>query len=328
MPRAVVALLVVAACFDPPPPPGDFVESRTESFVLPEFSPPDMDLLVVIDDTAAMEPYQSHLATFALEIVAQLRRSYGMPNLHIAVTTTTSGTFRTTPAMSDAYITDSFAWDGTRPGNYQGTLEDVLTSLFVAGSASAGTNQPLGAIKSVVETPNGFFRRDSYGAYIVVTASDDASPDLDYVHWLKNAYNDPTNAIVSGVYAQPAPHLDTFFNSFPNRASIVSLDNSDWSDAYALLGQLIRTPLSTGVRCAPKPIDVDPQTAGEQFDAHIAYVVNDREVPMTECVTGGPRPCWSFIRDIQQCFEDYYLFVIDGFPGPYHPEIRGEYVVK
>ena len=49
---------------------------------------------------------------------------------------------------------------------------------------------------------------------------------------------------------------------------------------------------------------------------------------MAACVTDGPRPCWAFIRDLQQCFEDYYLFEIEGFPAPYHPEIRGEYVVK
>jgi len=88
-------------------------------------------------------------------------------------------------------------------------------------------------------------------------------------------------------------------------------------------------PLS-GLLCSPKPLDVDPRTPGDQFDCHIAYVIDDVEYPMPECSGLGGERCWKFVDDPNYCGFDsaYFLFVIDGFPDPYHPAIKGECVVK
>jgi hypothetical protein len=330
MSRAVATLLFVAACFDPPPPPGDFVESHTEQFEIPEFSPPNFDVLVVVDDTPAMAPYQAHLAQLPNDLIAQLKLTYGgMPNMHIAVTTSSSGgALRTTPGMSDAYLSDALQFDGTRTVNYQGAIEDVLASLMAVGTASTSMNAPLASLVAALSAP-GFVRPDAYAGIVVVTASEDQDGHAAvYAGGVKQAYYDPYSIVVGGIYPPGSTNLDTFFNSFPNRGSVASIDNADWSPAYALFGRVIRVPLS-GLRCSPAPLDVDPATPGDQLDCHIAYVIDDVEHAMPECVTSGARPCWKYVVDNNNCgFEDYRLFVIDGFPDPYHPAIRGECVVK
>ena len=329
MPRAVIALLAVAACFDPPPPSTDeYVESHVESFDLPAYPPPQVDLLVVIDDRPAITPYRTHVGSFATDLVAQLRSIYGgMPNMHIAVTTTTTRALRMVAGMSEPFIADALEFDGTRPVNYQGTLESMMPALLDAGDTSAGTNAPLEAMMSALTSANGFFRPSAYLAVIVISASDDASVDANYVTALKSVHSDPLDVIVSGIYPSASPRLDTFFQSFPNRSAIVSIDAIDWTNAYAQLGQLLKTTL--GLRCMIQPADVDPTTPGEQHDCHLAWFLDDDvEHVLPECTTNGPRPCWAVIVDKSLCFDDYVLFDLDGFADPYHPAIRGECVVK
>ncbi|HTL35051.1 MAG TPA: hypothetical protein VL326_18110, partial [Kofleriaceae bacterium] len=250
MSRAVAPLLVIAACFDPPPPPGDFVESHTEQFEIPEYPPPNFDVLIVVDDTPAMASYQAHLAGLANELVAQLRLIYGgIPNLHLAVTTSAAGgAFRTTQAMTEPFLADSLQFDGSRTVNYQGTLDSVLADLLAVGAASTGANQPLDAIRVVVGA-SGFLRRDAYAGVLVVSASDDASPPDYYAQWLKGAYQDPYGIIVGGIYPPGSAQLDSFLLSFDSRHGFASIDAVDWSPAYEMFGKVIRIPLS-GLRCS------------------------------------------------------------------------------
>jgi hypothetical protein len=330
MPRAVIALLVLAACFDPPPPSNDeYIESHTESFDIPAYPPPQLDLLLVVDDRPAITPYRTHIGSFGADLVAQLRQIYGgMPNMHIAVTTTTThGTLRTVPAMSGAFIADALEFDGSRPVNYQGTLDSAMAALLDAGDSAAGTNAPLESMMSAVTAPTGFFRTNAYLAVIAISASDDASAGADYISALKSVHSDPSDVIVSGIYPASSPRLDAFFNGFPNRSTMVSIDAIDWTNAYSQISQLTKTTL--GLRCMVRPADVDPSTPGNQHDCRIAWRLDDGiEHVMPECMTNGPRPCWSFVDDPNNCFQEYVLFRVDGFADPYHPAIRGECVVK
>ena len=70
--------------------------------------------------------------------------------------------------------------------------------------------------------------------------------------------------IVSGIYPAGSTRLDAFHAQFPNRSTVTSLDADDWSGAFDLIGQLYRGEFETG--CVAKPLDLDPDTAGDQLD--------------------------------------------------------------
>lgn len=329
--RAPVAILALslAACtddFERRPPD---VHSHIASYWSPEVQAPKLDLLFVIDDTTAMAPYQARVAELGEVVDATLDASEGIiPDLRIGVTTN-GGALHRSPSVFGPYLYDTRKPDGTHETNFGGTLHEALTSLMDVGAANTGPSRLLDATERALATE--LVRHDAYLAIVTLSATDDASerPVEDHVRIIKEAKRDPANVLVSGIYPASAPRLAAFHASFPNRSTVISIDEADWSRALELVRQLFRW--IPEVPCVPAPLDLDPEAPGAQIDCAMAYWIDGVEQgPLQHCRT-GELPCWELVDATQWgcTYEpDTFNMRVYGFGDPYHPEVRGQCVVK
>lgn len=323
--RALLFALSLVACtddFERRPPD---LDSHVESYYLPELAPPRIDLLFVIDDTTAMAPWQARLRGFPAVVDATLGTIYsGQPSVRIAVTT--DGTLRRSSAVDGAFILDEHDFGGAQAKNYTGALHEALLSLMDVGAASQGPNRPLAAAQGALATD--FARQDAYLAVVTIAATDDASPASagDYAASLKSTRGDPLSTIVSGIYTPALPRLDEFHALFPNRSEVTSIGSTDWSEAFDLLAQLDKRTL--GIACVRKPLDLDPDTDGDQFDCAMEYSRDGLVDALPYC--GHALPCWELVDEPVACSdaEAHYAMRVHGFGDPYHPAISGQCVVK
>ena len=66
---------------------------------------------------------------------------------------------------------------------------------------------------------------------------------------------------------------------------------------FDLIGQLYRGEFETG--CVAKPLDLDPDTAGDQLDCTMTPVIDDVEQrPIPYC--GSSLPCWE-LYEVPYC---------------------------
>jgi hypothetical protein len=161
----------------------------------------DLDILFVVDNSPSMIEEQQSLATsFPRMIDALATLDDGLPNLHIGVVTSDLGTSGslTPPAagisgcdgvgmagnlvqiagMTDRFLADIAAPDGTRTTNFTGELRDAFGSLALVGDAGCGFEQHLGAMRRALDanpTNAGFLRPDANLAVVVLADEDDCS---------------------------------------------------------------------------------------------------------------------------------------------------------
>lgn len=325
---------VLVACTEPAPG-GPGVSSRVGIFEYPVGGRGRLDVLVVVDDSTTMAPYREQVVADLPELATVLGDLLtGMPDVNIAVTTTNAsagGALRTTASVDGSYIIDGMR-DGVRTVNYTGELGVAIGELVDFGAGGTAPVQPLDVIPQALANP-GFLRDHAYLLLAIVAATDDASSvAVDAaVSSLKAMKADPTNVIVTGIYPQDAPRLDGFLTMFPNRSTFTPIDADDFTTAFAMIAQLQRTTL--GVPCVEfTPLDVDPETAGDQYDCN----VEDRRVAegtqrLPRC-EGANQPCWDFVADPMNCMTGNSLsFRVDrGTAGqPYDGSvIRGECLVE
>ena len=145
-----------------------------ETFEVQPILPTPLDVLVVLDDTAAMA---NHLPRPGVDQLGILELIYnGAPDIRIGVTTTTTGTLRTSATAPEGLIEHRRDFgDGKLHMNYAGSLSYAIGSLTTVGSSSTAANQILDSAQRALATP-GFVRADSSVGVFVVTATDDASP--------------------------------------------------------------------------------------------------------------------------------------------------------
>jgi hypothetical protein len=165
---------------------------------------PDLDLLLVIDDSPSMQDKQDALSNVFPQLVQELAGvEGGLPNLHVGVVSTdmgTSGSGVATPGPSIGQIgnggcagtgkagvmqTHGVALtsgnfvvdqrDGTK--NYTGALDAALASMIRLGDGGCGFEQTLAAMRAALESPanTGFLRPDANLAIIVLSDEDDCS---------------------------------------------------------------------------------------------------------------------------------------------------------
>ncbi|NVB84727.1 MAG: hypothetical protein HOV81_40530 [Kofleriaceae bacterium] len=321
---AILALSLTACTDDFERRPPD-VHSHVESYYLPELTPPRIDLLFVIDDTTAMTLWQSKLRAFPAVVDAMLGTIYtGQPSVRIAVTT--DGTLRRSSLVDGAFISDAGDFGGPHIVNYRGALHEALLSLMDVGATRQGPSRLFAAAEGALA--NDFARLDAYLAVVTIAAADDASPGGagDYAASLKGTRDDPTSMIVSGIYTPGLPRLDELHTQFPNRSEVTPIGSMDWSEAFDLLAQVHKTTL--GIACVQKPLDLDPETPGDQFDCAMEYFLDGRTQALPYC--GKTLPCWELVDEPAACFEPeaHYAMKVHGFGDPYHPAISGQCVVK
>jgi len=327
--RALAVLLLIGGCLwqsDDPPP---LAESHVQLFEWPGWTPPKMDVLFVVDDTAAMAPYVDRTAAMlrGIETLWPTATSYGMPDLHVAVATE-SGQLHLAPSVHGAFVSDEHAHDlsGTRVRNFDGGLGDAIEMLGAVGT-SGGVNQPLNAVRAAISNTPGFLRGDAYLAIVIVSASDDTSEVTvkEVVDWAKAVKSDPGTVLVSGVFPENATRLADFVSQFPDRGTVVSLDASDYTPAIAPIARFYTVILS--LPCLDEPADVDPLTPDAQFDCTVELVGEDGSTE-TEPPCPYADRCWTYRPD-PMCSVDSPAGRIEvtGFSFPVMPTMRGQCVV-
>lgn len=309
---------------DPPP----LTASHVETFEWPGIGHPRMDVLFVIDDTAAMAPYADRTAAMlrAVERLWPDPTSFAMPDLQVAVATDT-GELHVAPVVHGAWVVDEHQRDlsGTRLTNYDGALGDAIAALGAVGTGGMAV-QPLQNTRVALEANPSFVRSDAYLAIVIVSASDDASTldPTSIATWAKGLKPDPTEVVGGGVFPASATRLASFVAQFPNRGQTVSIDAPDYTPAIALLSQLFRIDL--GVPCLDEPMDIDPATPGAQYDCTVELVGEDGTIEDVPPCPGSR--CWTYRPDPLNCVETPGgRFDVAPFSWPLMPTMRGQCVV-
>jgi hypothetical protein len=326
-------LAAAGACADQPERgTGSYIESHVESYDFPGSVPTDVDLLFVVDDTAAMSPYTARVKSLATSLDTALSQTGGaLPNLHMAVITANAATvsFRQPAGTSDPFIYVGVDAHFDPASNVSGPFS-ALEAMLDVGTAGTAAVAPLQAAKLALDAEPAFLRDNSYLGIITVAASDDASPSAvdAYVTALKASRSDPTMVIATGAFPQPAARLDAFHASFPNRSEVVDADSADWTDVMSIYSQLVRYTL--GVPCIIQPADLDALTPGGQYDCALgAYYSDGTSEALPQCSDGGPDRCFDVVPDPINCVGgNYGELEVRGYPGHYRPTIRGQCVVE
>jgi hypothetical protein len=111
--------------------------------------------------------------------------------------------------------------------------------------------------------------------------------------------------------ADPSIRMRQFFDAFPNRSTFNTICQQDLSGAMTQIAQLLRTVI--GSPCIEGNLaDVDPDTAGPQYDCSVSDVsnfgkANQMEVVLPACnnttspASSTNKPCWSIQTDLANC---------------------------
>lgn len=325
----LIALLATGCAADPARGPG--IDSHVEYYDVGATVPPALDILIVLDNTTAMAPYQTGLAALPAGIEAALRQEQtSQPDTRIAVVTADgTGAFRQPAASSDAFIALGYDVHLERTTNFTGSFADALAQLIGVGAAASSTLQPLESAKQGLDAHPEFLRNGTRLGIVTIAASDDASPGavLDYATSLKARTPDPVRVGVSGIYAAPATRLDAFHMAFPGRASVVDIATADFANALGDLLDYISVPIGDLV-CFREPADVDAATDGPQYDCDLnGYYDDDSTVAVRQCQPGSTGPCFTFTIDPLCPDAGLRRFIVRGFPTAYTPTIHGQCVV-
>ncbi len=162
----------------------------------------DVDILFLVDNSGSMQEEQASLeANFHRFIDVLQSLDGGLPNVHIAVTTSDLGTSTADgPDSGDRfgcngkgnngamvplapggprYIEDIDDKQGGRARNYTGALTDVFAQIANVGTLGCGIEQHLEGVKRALDPANainaGFLRDDAYLAVVVIGDEDDCS---------------------------------------------------------------------------------------------------------------------------------------------------------
>jgi hypothetical protein len=115
--------------------------------------------------------------------------------------------------------------------------------------------------------------------------------------------------------ADPAIRLRFFLDQFPNRSTFAPICQRDLSGGLQQIGELLKTVI--GDPCIQGQLaDVDPNTAGAQYDCQVSWVTNRNKASQTEAVlpkcepeNGGAanKPCWRITTDEALCTKNEHL---------------------
>lgn len=150
-----------------------------------------VDMLFVIDDSLSMKDEQEQLGIWSRELFDLLSVSGVLPDLHIAVTTSsvaipeltqcqTGGSLHVGGAVLEQgrFLRDVASASG-RERNYSGTLTETFAKMALVGDAGCGFEQPFKAARLALSGyrpgAEGFLRDDALLLVVFVTDEDDCS---------------------------------------------------------------------------------------------------------------------------------------------------------
>jgi hypothetical protein len=319
MRAAALALALLAGCstFGSDAPLEPDTSTGVEYKDIPVTTERRVDLLFVIDDSAAMAPFEPTLRENWPQFMNVLDTIQGgLPEFHIGVVTgdpADGGDMQRSPHVRGPFLVH----DGSASQNYDEKLADVFSELADVGTHGAPLQQPLAMAMRALRDPRnlGFLRADAYLAVVLVSARDDHSPGpvSEVVSELMALKDDPARIIVAdisgpddapcmydGAIALQAPRLVTFIDAFPNRSTFTTICNNDLTDGLVLFGGFPEQPI--GSPCLDKPLHM---TADGDYDCSVSDVQHPGTSQQTEqilpsCET-GTLPCWEIISDPQDC---------------------------
>lgn len=117
--------------------------------------------------------------------------------------------------------------------------------------------------------------------------------------------------------ADPSIRMLQLFDGFPNRSTFNTICQQDLSGSLTQIAQLLRTVI--GSPCIEGNLaDVDPNTAGDQYDCSVSDVTNfgkanQSETVLPQCNNAGTpasstnKPCWSIVPDPMNCMSGSHL---------------------
>jgi hypothetical protein len=176
-----------AAAPDEPEPSGR--ERRIVAQVLPTESTA-VDVLFVIDNSLSMRDEQEQLGIWSSELFDVLSPGGELPDLHIAVTSSSlaiaghrgcesGGGLHAGAALTEGLFLRDVAGPSGRERNYTGTLTDAFAEMALVGDEGCGFEQPFEAARLVLSDSawgaEGFLRDDALLLVVFVTDEDDCS---------------------------------------------------------------------------------------------------------------------------------------------------------
>jgi len=274
---------------------------------------PQLDLLVVVDDTPAIAPYTA-IVTTALSAFAEALTVLHEhePSLQVRFVSATLGS-PGCPAASRAAACGIGADETLRTSpcgadpSFWGGLSDAFACLGDRGAIGCGPLQPLEAARRALAAGD-FLRPDADLAIVVVAGADDASlsPVDAYVDFIKSLKVDPANQLLASVIAPAAPacsdaaagepvRLGAFARAFGRNGVLQSVCAS--SLLHPLATQLEGPQYSVEPYCLQGLRDTDPAREGMQAECAVTQVTWDgypdepQQAQLPSC-DDAPPPCW------------------------------------
>jgi hypothetical protein len=262
--------------------------THVEDVTIPGPGLAQRDVLIVVDDTAAMASYRDRLAALpALFDHAFGRTDRGLIDLRIAVTSN-DGVLRRTPSMTEPFLAMRTDFDLVRTTNFARTFGEELATLVDVGTAGAGPSTLLDAAALALENDEGGFRRaDASLAILFISATDDASSSP-----IESYFARIPARVVSAIVPGDAPRYGAFLEQPADVGSSYAIDATDYTPAI----ENLRTRFSSILPgMCWFPADVDPGAPGGQYDCTVTALVRDRELVLPPCKAEGDLVCWRML---------------------------------
>ncbi len=296
-----------------------------------------VDILFVVDDTAAMAPHRDAVAAGIADMAGDLNQPVRPLSLHVGFIRAGSCNAGTRAAACGVTRGESFLrseWCQTVT-NAAGGFVDTFSCLADFGTDDCGPGQPLSAALQVLGgSPlpgwEGFLRADAYLLIVVVSAADDASgpngaltPAFDLAALARKLKPDPYQVVVSiigpgdcAVGDVPAPRLTEFVQQFGSNGAYIGLCSGQLRYAVRRVTEFTNEGLPPP--CAANVRDTDATMPGVQPDCTLVrtYTTSLGASVVTaipSCDDSQP-PCWSPAAAICPGNVPGYAFNIAGQP--------------
>ncbi len=295
---------------DAPADLGPSATSFVEDMDLPTSRPQHIDLLFVIDDSPAIAPYEDAVRENLPRFADTLDEFQGgFPDTHIGFIAGDDPVLHGGSGVTGSYIESVPHLVGPPDQNFT-DLAAAFRSLGDLGAAGS-PDQPLlaTAVRALVDSRNGHFRRPDADLVVVVIApADDHSlASIDTLAAQVALLARPPRVVVAGVITPGAPRMTAFLDSFPNRSSVVDIRHEDLTDSLLLFRPSLGTEKISSPCMQGALVDADPTAPGLQPICAVSDVQHldhpeQTEQRLSACdVTGSARPCWRITVQPEIC---------------------------
>ena len=316
---ALLAIVTVAmgataaACTGSPAPGvcsgGSCGSQRTFSKTIQQSINRELDVLFVVDDTAAIAPWVDTLRAGYPAMARSLEdlSPYGVPNLHIGFVRASRCAPQTRARDCGIAASEAFLRHETcgRISNFAGSFVDTFACLADLGTTACAPAQPFEAVRDVLAQPppagwEGFLRPGAALQIIFIAASDVAADAgvADLVAFIRarklDAYGILMSIMVPGdcPSAEPTPRLIELVQQFGGDGVALGLCR-DPAAVFSQLrghGPLIHPPCLIGA------LDIDPAAPGLQPDCTFQDTIyapdgSQETTALPACDVAAP-PCW------------------------------------